>query len=74
MFNFGYIYGGDVFNCICVCCELYMDICLLSGMIFNEFNGLFNDVLVLVSECWLGCLMVDELYLLISGYECLLNY
>lgn len=74
IFNLGVIYGGDVLNCICVCCELYMDICLLLGMILNDFNGLLGEVLVLVSECWLGCLMFFELYLLIFGYECLLDY
>lgn len=51
-----------------------MDIRSLFGMIFNEFNGLFNDVLVSVSERWSGRLTVDELYSSIFGYECLSNY
>lgn len=30
--NFGYIYGGDNVNCICGCCEMYIDMWLLFGL------------------------------------------
>lgn len=67
--NFGCIYGGDNFNCICGQCLLEFDLCLLFGMQFEQLCEVICQCLWLLVEWYKVSIDYQLLFFVVLLFE-----